>query len=423
MKTRKHIVVWMLVALMMIGMMPIEARALDDAGWPTIDEINVASYCVVDAETKEIILSKNMHTRRQNASTTKIMTSLVMVEDEHFDPDAMLTVSPESLVFYDPNSARLEDLSPGQKIRALDCLGACMLASANDIARVIAHNFGGTFGANDPDGKNDANESQRRFVERMNARAVELGATDTHFTNPAGFDEPDRSHYTTAHDLAMMSAAAIQNPWIAHVCQQSRYVMHPTEDHPTAWWAAMSTSNALVIYGADALRSEYFVQYTGMKTGTTPQAGRCLVGSGITTDGRHLVCAAMGISNVNASARNQWLARAVPVRTLLEEAARKIGSPKRVPPEVLAIDYRAPEPVEPTRPVGTAVATEPYAPEVTEDLPGGSDHGGKVVVDHSVPPVFIWLSGLGLLAIIILLVSGMTRFVRWLDRKRASRKR
>lgn len=394
---------------------PGQVLALGEGGWPTFDEIQVESYCVIDAETGREILSKHPDRRRSNASTTKIMTALVLLEDPHFDPDLLLTVSDKALVFLDPNSARIKTLNEGDQVSTLDCLAALLIASANDIARVIAQNYGGAYGAVDLNRRGDAAASQALFVERMNRRAAELGAVNTHFTNPAGFDEPDYSHYTTARDIALIAAEAMKHPLIAHIVSLPNYRMQATPQHPEAWWGPMSNSNALVIYGVDYLQSRYYDRYTGVKTGTTPQAGKCLVGSGLTHDGRHFICAAMGIQAVDLSS-SPFLARAIPVRTLLEEAARLEGVPEKEPGHPLALPKETEPEIEaplPSEPPDLPGETSPTYSEIDGEDPFFTGGIGQT------KPAILILAAIGVLALIGLMVAAIIAFLLWLKRKSA----
>lgn len=394
---------------------PASLQAQEEDLWPSFDEVEVESYCVIDAETGQEILSKNADKKRSNASTTKIMTALVLVEDPHYDPDLLLTVSDESLVFLDPNSARLQALKEGDQLSTLDCLAALLIASANDIARVIAQNYGGAYGAVDPSRQGDASASQKLFVQRMNQRAVELGATSTHFTNPAGFDEPDYSHYTTTHDLALIAAEAMKNPQIAHIVSLPYYRMQVTPQHTQAWWGIMSNSNALVLYGAQYLQSRYYERYTGVKTGTTPQAGKCLVGSGLTHDGRQLICAAMGIVAADVS-NAPFLARAIPVRAIMEEAARLEGVPEKTPENLLAL------PAE-TEPTSTSPAeTQPPQPLEPGTEANGEDYFFTGGIGQTKPSILI-LATIGVLALIGGIVAAVTALLIWLKKRLAAQPR
>lgn len=405
----------MLVIFLGLWVFPAGVRAVDHQGWPAYDEVAVESYCVIDAGTGEVILAKNPDQKRANASTTKIMTALILVEDEHFDPDQLLTVSKGSLIFSDPASVRLKDLVAGEQLRTADCLAALLIASANDMARVIAQNYGGTYGAVDPERLDDPARAQALFVERMNERARKLGCESTQFTNPAGFDEGDGSHYTTARDLALIAAEAMKHPLIAQICSMHYYRMPVGPEHKEAWWGTLSSTNALVIYGADFLESQYFVRYTGVKTGTTPQAGKCLVGSGVTVDDRQLVCAALGVTPLNLP-ETPLLARALPVRAIMEEAARLAGCPLRESVDLLTVPPEAEKenPPQESQPDGP----EPSEPEASvggiEDDPFFTAGVGQT------KPVILILAALGALAIIGGIVAGITALLAWWMRRTSS---
>ncbi len=407
------ILVFLTLLIMTQWVAPLKVHAVDHLGWPAFDEVAVESYCVIDQETGREILSKNPDTKRANASTTKIMTALVLVEDEHFDPDQLLTVSEGALIFSDPASVRLKGLKAGDQLRTADCLAALMIASANDIARVIAQNYGGAYGAVDPERVGDPVRSQAMFVERMNQRAAELGAESTHFTNPAGFDEGDRSHYTTARDLALIAAEAMKHPLIAQVCSMHYYRMPASSEHPNAWWGTLSSTNALIIYGADFLQSQYFTKYTGVKTGTTPQAGKCLVGSGLTVDDRYLICAALGITSLDLP-ETPLLARALPVRAILEEAARLEQVPLREDVDLLA----APPEEEPPEIQETELPTV----ETEEgDIGGIKDDPFFTAGSSQMNPLILVMAALGSLTVIGAILVAITALMVWVTRIRARR--
>ncbi|HPX93104.1 MAG: D-alanyl-D-alanine carboxypeptidase [Fastidiosipila sp.] len=410
----RHLIAAIFLALLVLTPWAASAgvHAVDHLGWPGFDEVSVESYCVIDAETGREILSRNPDKKRANASTTKIMTALILLEDENFDPEKLLTVSEGALVFSDPSSVRLKGLKAGDQLRTADCLAALLIASANDIARVIAQNYGGAYGAVDPERVSDPVRSQALFVERMNRRAEEIGASSTHFTNPAGFDEGDGSHFTTARDLCLIAAEAMKHPLIAQVCSLHYYRLPVSFQHTEAWWGTLSNTNALVIYGADFLQSQYFKQYTGVKTGTTPQAGKCLVGSGLTVDDRHLICAAMGITPLDLP-ETPLLARALPVRAILEEAARLEGAPLRED-----VDLLAPPPIasqEPEETLPEPVETEPEETGGVEDDPFFTAGGSQV------KPLILILAALGTLTIIGGIVVAITALLVWITRWRAKR--
>lgn len=398
--------------------------AFDDDGWMTYEEVKVEAYCVLDGSTGQVIFEKNADERRANASTTKIMTALTLVDDENYDPHRMLRVSQQAITLGDPNSARIKGLKAGDEISTLDSLAALLIASANDVARVIAQNYGGAYGAIDPRGENDPQRSEMLFVEKMNKHMAQLGLNDTHFTNPAGFDMQDRSHFTTARDLAYISLAAMKNQQIAHIVGLQRYRLPPSESHRDAFWASMSNSNGLIAYGADLLDSKYFARYTGIKTGTTPQAGKCLVGSGETHDGKLIICVALGITLPSAHIDNPWYARALPVRALLEEGARRIGSPAIDRQVNLLVPTVNTLPTHPTEPSSSGEDVIPADTDhdpshvnpganVSEPKVSGNTGTGIIASVRGLPIVLKILMVIGLLAIIFMVIRLIILIRSW----------
>lgn len=409
----KKAIIFAVLIILLLTAFPASVFAARE-GWIDFEDVQIGSYCVIDADTGQVILEKDADRRRANASTTKIMTALLLLEDSHFDPDRLLTVSGQSLYFMDPNSARIKGLNEGDLLKTIDCLAALLIASANDIARVIAQNYGGAYGAVDQERRNDASYSQELFVARMNERAQELGAVNTHFTNPAGFDEADQSHYTTARDIALIAAEAMKHPLIAHICSMRYYRMPVNSQHEEAWWGTMGNSNALVIYGKDYFESRYYERYTGVKTGTTPQAGMCLVGSGDTNDGRHFICAALGIVPAPISS-SPFLARAIPVSAVMEEAARIMGVPEKEPQDLLAIPI-----VENELPAPLETEPEPEPEPTTEYLPDpsiGEDVFFTGGIGQTKPSILI-LAAVGLLAVIGAIVAGIIALLIYVKKHR-----
>lgn len=401
-----------------------------NGGWMTHEDVKIEAYCIIDGDTGQVIMEHNADVRRANASTTKIMTALTLVNDKNYDPDRILHVSDHAVNLTDPNSARIKGLKGGDKIRTLDAMAALLIASANDVARVIAQNYGGYYGAIDPSNANNPELSQQSFAKNMNILAWELGLENTSFTNSAGFDERDQSHYTTARDLATITFEAMKHPQIAHIVGMQRYRLPPDENHKDPFWAPMSNSNGLVAYGADLLDSQYFARYTGVKTGTTPQAGKCLVGSGVTHDGRKIICVALGIAIPEMYADNSMYGRAIPVRALMEEGARRLGCPaieRRV-------NFLAPTTVPtPTTPDDTPSNSEgkdhdqyntssPGAISTTPDSTSGNGVGVLASV-RALPVVLQILMILGLLAVLFLIKWLIVSIVRNLKRGRRRRRR
>ena len=175
------------------------------------------------------------------ASLAKLMTALVIAEDGGLDQD--LTVSATTA---QATGTRL-GLRPGERYLAGDLFTAMLVRSANDACRALADWKDGDLAT---------------FVKRMNARAAELGMHDTHFANACGHDAPGQA--STVRDLARLARAAMTQPRIARDARRTRYTLRSRAGREMT----MNTTNALLAQVPGA---------TGLKTGFTPGAGRCLI--------------------------------------------------------------------------------------------------------------------------------------------------
>lgn len=157
-------------------------------------EIELASEAAIlmDAGTGQILYAKNARERLYPASITKVMTGLLALEA--LDAGQMLTVSQDA-VNQVPRTSSHISLQPGEELTVADAMYALAISSANDAANVLAEGVSGSIEA---------------FAQRMNERSAELGALDTHFVNPNGL--PNSEHYTTAYDMALITAEALKNP-------------------------------------------------------------------------------------------------------------------------------------------------------------------------------------------------------------------
>lgn len=208
--------------------------------------ISAQSAIVMDADTGETLFSQNEDEVLPMASTTKIMTALVAIEDGNLD--RTYTVKAE----YAGVEGSTMYLKEGETLTIRDTLYGLMLESGNDAAVAIAGECGG-FGT---------------FVEKMNAKAQALGLSSTHFDNPNGLTSD--THYTTAHELAIIAAEAMQNEEFRQIVSTENY---------RAGTHALENHNRLLSLYEDAV---------GIKTGYTKASGRCLV-SAATRNGRTLV--------------------------------------------------------------------------------------------------------------------------------------
>lgn len=215
--------------------------------------LSAASAVLLEAATGTILYARNEHVRRAPASTTKIMTALLALE--RGEQRALITVSRAASLT--PGSSA--GLRAGERIALSELLQALMLRSGNDAARAVAEHLAG---------------GEAGFAALMNRRALELGAFNTRFRNPHGL--PALGHYTTAFDLALITRYALQNPAFARLARTKEEELQWADERQNM---PISNTNRLLwsFAGAD-----------GVKTGTTTEAGHCLVASA-TRDGRRLI--------------------------------------------------------------------------------------------------------------------------------------
>lgn len=202
----------------------------------------------------EITYAQNIYEKNYPASTTKILTAYIALK--YGDPEQVLTVSENAISTLDPASS-VCGLKVGDQITLREALYGLMLRSGNDAANVIAEGISGSTDA---------------FVELMNQEALALGATGSHFMNPSGL--PDENHYTTAYDLYLIFNAAVQNEEFVNLISTTSHdtsYLDANGDTVTATW---TNSNG---YLSGAYKQPDGVTVIGGKTGTTQDAGYCLV--------------------------------------------------------------------------------------------------------------------------------------------------
>lgn len=229
---------------------------------PDISGITAESAILIDAKTGDVLWGKNSDNKRPIASTTKIMTALVAIKYGNLDDT--VTVNADVL---GPGKQGGIGLIPGEQIKLRDLLYALLLPSANDAAVAIADHIGG---------------SVENFAAMMNKEASQIGALNTHFVNPHGLD--NALHYSTAHDLALITIHAMQNEVFTQVV--STRATNINRSNPAL---------SLTVKNYNKLLSTY-PGATGGKTGYTRGAGNCLV-STATRNGVSLISVVLGVKN------------------------------------------------------------------------------------------------------------------------------
>ena len=202
--------------------------------------INSRAYVVIDRNSNTILIGKNENQRKKMASTTKIMTALVVIE--HCNLSDIVEVSKKSA---STGGSRL-GLKTGDKITVYDLLYGLMMRSGNDAAVALAEHISGSI---------------TDFANLMNEKAKNLGLSNTHFVTPHGLDEDE--HYTTAYELALLSNYAMNNEIFAKIVGTKNYTI-TLNGYPKT----LTNTNELL----GVLNGVY-----GIKTGFTNGANRCLV--------------------------------------------------------------------------------------------------------------------------------------------------
>lgn len=230
---------------------------------PAVSALDVSAKhaVLIDADTGDVLFEKDADTRAPMASTTKIATAIAIIEA--LPPDKKICV-PKEAVGVEGTSAYLTE---GEILTVRDLLHALLLSSANDAAVTLAIACDGDIPC---------------FAARMNALAQALGLYNTHFENPHGL--PSDAHYTTARELAILSAYAMHNPIFAEIVATKSYTCRSSTTVRT-----FRNHNKLLSFSGDAV---------GIKTGFTKKSGRCLVGAA-ERNGAKLI-------SVTLSAPNDW---------------------------------------------------------------------------------------------------------------------
>lgn len=247
---------WAAVVCCVFGSFPASALETPALMLPLADQAKGAA--VIDAESGRLLFAKDAEKKLPMASTTKIMTAMLTLEQT--DLDAPFTV--------DKNAIRVEGSSMGLRegdtvtLRALAY--GMLLPSGNDAANAAAVRIAGT---------------KERFAALMNERAGELGLSDTHFVTPSGLD--DSMHYSTAYDMALLAREALQNSDFSEICAKSSAKVQYGNPPYDRW---LKNHNKLLTY---------YPGTVGVKTGFTDTAGRCLV-SAAEKNGIRLIVVTLG---------------------------------------------------------------------------------------------------------------------------------
>ena len=244
-------------------------RNVNAAEFDTDFDTVCKSIYLENLDTGMTVFSKNADTRRYPASTTKIMTYIITAENISDLKNTYITVKGSVLSQLDGTGSSVSGIEANERLSVYQFLNCLMLPSGNDAALVLADYIG--------------NGDVKKFVAKMNAKAKELGCSNTHFVNPHGLNDPN--HYTTVNDMAKITKYAMKLPYFSDISNtvssdclgEDRYLI---------------TTNYMI----DPNRGgEYYYEYAkGIKTGSTGNdSGYCLVSSA-SKDGYTYLCIAYG---------------------------------------------------------------------------------------------------------------------------------
>ncbi|MBQ3000448.1 MAG: D-alanyl-D-alanine carboxypeptidase [Oscillospiraceae bacterium] len=247
-----------LAVLLLVGMLPIGASAATNL------QVKAKSALLMDVETGTVLYEQNAHEALHPASVTKVMTMLLIMEaidSGRIGWNDMVTASEAAAA----KGGSQIYLKVGEQMSVSDMLKSIAVSSANDCACAMAEHLYG---------------SESAFVDKMNARAAELGMKDTHFVNCTGLDDAAEadSHKTSAYDIALMSRELMKN--------------HPDIKKFTTIWMDTVRDGAFGLSNTNKM-VRFYNGCTGLKTGFTAKAGYCLSATA-ERDGMELIAVVMG---------------------------------------------------------------------------------------------------------------------------------
>lgn len=219
--------------------------------------IKSSAAIVMEATTGKIIYSKNGNAIKYPASTTKILTAIIAIEQSSLNDMALVS---EYAVTSIPSGYTNANIQVGETLSIKDLLYALMLASANEAAVVIAEHISG---------------SNSEFAELMNKKAIEIGCKNTHFVNANGMH--NKSHYTTAYDMALITQYAMKNKTFRQIVSTTSYTLPATKVYPYNSRTFTNTNSLIIVNKNNVPNNFYYPSAIGVKTGFTSPAGNCLV--------------------------------------------------------------------------------------------------------------------------------------------------
>lgn len=262
-------------------------------------EINAPCYILVDPKTEQVLYEENSNLKWYPASTTKIMTAILVIENGNLDK--IVTANQSNI---DPgNGGANIGIMDGEELSIRTLLNALLVKSANETANILADNICPT---------------RQEFIDLMNKKALELGCTNTHFVTTNGMH--DDNHYTTVSDMAKIACYAMTLKEFREIVAQPNYTMPETNKHNRIsenYWGKIYNTNQLFYY-----TSTFYNEILGIKTGYTKEAKNNLVSSVKAANGMELLAVVFGDVSINK--RNVFTSS----RSLFEYGFKNFSSQK-----------------------------------------------------------------------------------------------
>ena len=238
-----------IVVLLQTVLLSVSVSAQEQV-WPEAPELDGEGVVLIEANTGALIYEKNPDQKLYPASTTKILTAIVVLENCSLDETVTFT---EECCDLEEGAVTIDSV-PGEEMILKDVLYGLLLPSGNDCAMALALHVAGSID---------------RFADMMNAKAEQIGTVKSHFSNPSGLF--DSTHYTTASDLALIAQYAFHNSTFVDIISHPTYIIEPTNMTPDS--RVLTNTHEMIIPN----NPDYNKYVIGGKTGYLYEAGRCLV--------------------------------------------------------------------------------------------------------------------------------------------------
>ena len=241
-----------------------ETNSAEEGTASNIPSTYSPSTLLMDLDSGKILYSKNANTRMYPASTTKIMTAILTIENCQLTDTA---VASHNAIYSVPSGYTHASIQEGEELTIEQLLNVLLIPSANEAASILAEHIAGSVEA---------------FADMMNEKAVEIGCKDTHFVNPNGIH--DENHYSTAYDLALMGKYAMQYDVFRDIASKTSCSLPATDKYPREDRLFNTTNDLLRENYSKAANNYYYPYATAGKTGYTDAAQNCIVATATKDD-------------------------------------------------------------------------------------------------------------------------------------------